>query len=180
MNWTTINEKLNSIGAAVKDAATELVNEVKEDLRPKTYEEKVDIAIDTIRKNPDLSHDQIVDILNEVGKKSKTEETLNDLKEKLRWGYSDLKKAVGDNESLNKLKEKVDALLESEKIEEIKQTIDAQNRLKRAADYSKSIASIFKLKFEEALDEITKSDEAAKPAAEAETPKADETPTEED
>jgi virulence-associated protein VapD len=173
MNWTTINEKLNSIGAAVKDAATELVNEVKDDLRPKTYEEKVDIAIDTIRKNPDLSHAQIVDILDEIGKKSKTEETIADLKEKLRWGYSDLKKALGENEGLNKLKEKVDALLESDKIEEIKQTIDAQNRLKKAVDYSKTIAGVFSTKLNEALDEISKSDAA--PAAE-EAPKADDQP----
>ena len=148
MNWTTINEKLNSIGAAVKDAATELVNEVKDDLRPKTY-------------------------LDEIGKKSKTEETITDLKEKLRWGYSDLKKALGENESLNKLKEKVDALLESDKIEEIKQTIDAQNRLKKAVDYSKTIAGVFSTKLNEALDEISKSDAA--PAAE-EAPKADDQP----
>jgi len=166
MNWTTINEKLNSIGAAVKDAATELVNEVKEDLRPKTYEEKVDIAIDTIRKNPELTHDQIVDILNEIGKKTKTEETIADLKERLRWGYSDLKKAVGENEDLTKLKEKVDALLESDKIEEIKQTIDIQNRLKKAADYGKSIASVFKAKFDEALKEITKPEEEEAPKTE--------------
>ncbi len=178
MNWTTINEKLNGIGVAVKEAATELVNEVKEDFRPKTFEEKVDIAIDTIRKNPDLSHDQIVDILDEIGKKSKAEETVADLKEKLRWGYSDLKKAVGENESLNKLKEKVDSLLESDKVDEIKKAIDAQNRLKKAVDYSKTIASVFTTKLNEALEEISKPD--ATEESDPEKKKVDDQAVEED
>ena len=159
MDWTKIKESLENAGKELVNAANEFVSGIKEDLRPKTMEERFADVKQTISENPDLTHDQIVDLLKSVEQKN---ETIEELKESLRWGYSEFKKTakdIIDSKEMTKLKEKVDELLESDKAKEIRETIDLQNRMKKIIETGQNVTKVVSAKISEAIDEFSKKED---------------------
>lgn len=162
IDWNKIKEDVMSVGAAIKTTVDDFTKEIKEESKPKTMEEKVADLQQFIAENPELTHEQIKDLVNGLTEKSDAEKTCDELKEKLRWGFSEFKKAASDiisKDDIEKFRTKVDSILESDQVKDIRETIDLQNRLKKAVATGQAIGKVITEKVHEAIEEVSKKGE---------------------
>lgn len=155
MDFKKISENFRIIGEALLDSGKELINGVKEELTPKTTEEKLEEARQKIASDPNLTKEDILDILSEVDKKSVYEESVEDLREKVNQGWAKLMDIYEDApEQAKKVKVKIQTIISVGSKEELIEALKLEQALSKANEGSKKISKRIKHILNSFVDDI--------------------------
>lgn len=155
MDLNKIKDNFRIIGESLVENGKELINGVKEGLTPKTTEEKLDDAIKEIESNPNLTKEDVLNILGKVNKKSSYEETIDDLKERVNQGYAKLIDLYKDTpEQARKIREKVQKIISVGSKEELIEVLKLEEALSKANEGSKKITKRVKHILNSFVDDI--------------------------
>ena len=137
MNFNKIKENFRIIGEALVDSGKELINGLKEEVKPKTTEEKLKEAKELILSNPDLSKEEILEILDRVDEENDSVEIL---KRKVSSGYAKLLELYKDApEQAKKIRDRIQKVISSGSKEELIEALKLERILEKAQDGSKAI-----------------------------------------
>lgn len=155
MDLNKIKDNFKTIGEALVDSGKELIKGVKEELTPKTTEEKLEDAMKEIESDPNLTKEDILAILSNVNKKSAYEETMDDLKEKVNQGYAKLVELYADApDQAKKLREKVQKIISVGSKEELIEVLKLEEVLTKANEGSKKLTKRVKYILNSFIDNI--------------------------
>ena len=128
MNFDKIKENFKTIGDALIDSGKEIVKGLKEDLKPKTAEERLKEAKERIASDPNLTKEDILQILEDS-------DNVDTLKRKINEGCIKLMELYRDAPGeARKIKIKIQTLLNQENREKLLETLKLEESLIKAKE----------------------------------------------
>ena len=147
MNFEKIKENFRIIGEALVDSGKELVDGIK----PKSTEEKLKEAREYIKSNPELSKEEILEIIDDAYE----DDPIDVLKEKVQKGYEKLMILYKNApDQAKKVKEKIDKLVKEGSKKDLVEALKLEKALYIAQEGSKRVIKRVKHVLNSFVDEI--------------------------